>query len=122
MIRRRNGTPRAASLEAERKHCAGETEKRQLLREGDLEDNKMSRSPTLRRARPLTRNSRTPAAEENAGDWSDKDSDGTSFTDGEVDTEKTKATGPVSLVASEQLRKLARIRPLQTYLSSRWCQ
>ena len=30
---------------------------RQLLQEGDLEENKMSRSTTLRRAKPLTRNS-----------------------------------------------------------------
>ena len=45
---------------------------RQLLREGDLEENKMSRSPTLRRAKPLTRNS----------------SDGTSSTDGEAETKR----------------------------------
>ena len=48
----------------------------------------MSRSPTLRRAKPLTRNSKTPADEENAGVWSERDSDGTSSTDGEVETKR----------------------------------
>ena len=38
---------------------------RQLLREGDLEENKVSRSPTLRQAKPLATNLKTPADEEN---------------------------------------------------------
>ena len=40
------------------------------------------------RRKPLTRNLRTPADEGNAGDWSEKDSDGTSSTDGEADTKR----------------------------------
>ena len=48
----------------------------------------MSSSPTLHRTKPRTRNLRTPADEENAGDWSEKDRDGTSSTDGDAETKK----------------------------------
>ena len=87
MIRSRNGTPRATSLEAERIHCAGETENAEAITARGRPGRKQNeRSPTLRRAKPLTRNSRTPADERNAGDWSERDSDGTSSTDGEAET------------------------------------
>ena len=57
----------------------------------------MSRSPTLRRAKPLTTNLKTPTDEENAGDWSEKASDGTSLTDVEAETkQEAKAFGTVS--------------------------
>ena len=56
---------------------------RQLLREINV-----SSSPTLHRAKPLTRNLRTPADEENAGDGSERDSDATSSTDGDAETKK----------------------------------
>ena len=42
----------------------------------------------VRQLKPLTRNLKTPADEENAGDWSEKDSDGMSSTDGEAKTKK----------------------------------
>ena len=61
---------------------------RQSLRERDWGEIDVSSSPTLHRTKPLTRNLRTPADEENAGDWSEKDSDGTSSTDGERDPKK----------------------------------
>ena len=53
-----------------------------------LRGNKARRSPTLRRTEPLTSNSKTTADEENAGDWSERDSDGTSSTDGDVETKR----------------------------------
>ena len=48
----------------------------------------MISSPTLHRAKPLTRNVRTLADGENAGEWSERDSDATSPTDGDVETKK----------------------------------
>ena len=48
----------------------------------------MSSSSSLHRTKSLMRNLRTLADEENAGDWSEKDSDDTSSTDGDAETEK----------------------------------
>ena len=48
----------------------------------------MSSSPTLYRTQPLTRNLRTLADEENAGDWTERDSDATSSTGGDAETKK----------------------------------
>ena len=87
MIRSRIGTSRATSLETERQHCAGETDKGEAVAaRGTPGENKVCRSPALRRAKPLTRSSKTLADEENAGDWSERDNDGTSSTDGEAET------------------------------------
>ena len=50
MIRSRNGTPRATSLEAERIHCAGETENAEAIAARGRPGRKQNeRSPTLRR-------------------------------------------------------------------------
>ena len=61
---------------------------RQLLRERHREEINVSGSPTLHRAKPLTRNLKTPADEENARDWSERDRDATSSTDGDAETKK----------------------------------
>ena len=70
-IRSRNGISRATSLETARKHCAGEIDKGETVAAGETpEENRASRSPTLRRTKLLTSKWKTPADEENAGDWS----------------------------------------------------
>ena len=58
---------------------------RQMLRERDRGEINVSSSPTLHRTKPLTRNLRTPADEEN-------ESDGTSSTDGDAETKKKTKT------------------------------
>ena len=90
MIQNRNGTPRATSFEAGRKHCASEAEKSEAVAARGSPGGKHSEPFTdvaLGEA-TLTRNLETPADEENAGDWSEKDSDGTSSTDGEAETKR----------------------------------
>ena len=84
---------------------------RQLLREGDLGGINMISSPTMHRAKPLTRNLRIPADEENAGDWSERDSDATYSTDGDAETKKNKNVWKGQPGDEpRQVRKLARIR------------
>ena len=48
----------------------------------------MNSPPIVHRTKPLTKNLRAPADEENAGDWTGKDSDGASSTDGEAEIKK----------------------------------
>ena len=96
-IRSRNGTFRATSLETERKHCAKwDREGWGSCCKGHLVENKVSRSPTLRRAKPLTRDSKALARRHVVNRWRSGD--------------------------KKELRKLARIRPSRTCPSSRGCQ
>ena len=88
MIRDQNGASSAISGETESGHRTVECEESETA---------------------AARNSKTPADEEHAGDWSEKDSDGTSSTEIEVKAkEKTKTPGNVSPGESQSDNKSLR--------------
>ena len=69
MCEGQDGPSRATSFEARHKLCTNETEKSEtVVLEGRRGEIIVSSSPTLHAAKSLTRNLRTPADEENAGD------------------------------------------------------
>ena len=68
MVQSHDGTPRATSLEARHKLCTNETAKSETVAARDWGEFNVSSSPTLHRTKLLTRNLRTLADEEYAGD------------------------------------------------------
>ena len=123
MIQNRSGTPRATSLEAGRKHCAGETEKSEAvaarrrpgreqrepytdIASGGATDEKFENTCRRRECRRLEREGTAMARRQQMEKRRKK--------------KETKYVWNSHLGdGPEQLRKLARIRPLQICPSSR---